>query len=226
MTDTQLFMVCLVVPIVFGLAVQGWLKSTVSRYMKVPASGGRAGAEVARAILDANGLSAVGVEQARGGPLSDHYDPRQRVVRLSQPVFEGRSVAAVAIAAHECGHAMQHARAYAPMTVRSAIVPATNLASRFWVVLLLAGFVLQITGLITVAVVLYACVVLFQFVTLPVEFNASKRGKAVVAELGFVAESEADGVSKVLTAAAMTYVAAALAAVAQLLYFVSILGRN
>ena len=209
-----------IIPLVLGLAVQGWLKSTFARNSKIPVGSGLSGADVARRILDSNGLSDVPVLASKAGPLSDHYDPRKRTVNLSKPVFEGRSIAATAVAAHEVGHAIQHATAYAPMRARTAIWPIAAISSQAWTFFLIGGFLIQeLSGtLFTIALLLYAFAVLFQLVTLPVEFNASSRAKAQVATLGLASGPEQEGVSKTLTAAAMTYVAGALAALLQLVY--------
>ena len=207
-------------PLILGFAVQRWLKKTVGQQMAVPVLNGLSGAEAAREILDRNGLHAVPIERAAGGPLSDNYDPRKRTLFLSQPVYDGRSVASTAIAAHEVGHAIQHAKAYKPMEVRSALFPVVSFASNTWFILLLFGFFTRATGLVLVAVVLYGAVVLFQIVTLPVEFDASRRALRQITDLGLVTTGEHHGAKRVLTAAAMTYVAGALAALSQLAYFV------
>jgi hypothetical protein len=226
MGNLTLYLLYFIVPMVIGLAVQGWLRKTFATNSQRPVASGKSGAEVARAILDRNGLQGVPVQPSKAGPLSDHYDPRGRTVNLSEAVFAGRSVAATAVAAHEVGHAIQHARSYVPMTLRSAIWPVAALGSRAWMFLLIAGVVLQFSGLITLALIVFAAAVLFQFVTLPVEFNASRRAAAQLGDLGLVTDGEAVGVRRTLTAAAMTYVAGALAAVAQLLYFLTIFGGS
>jgi len=166
----------LLVPMVLGLAVQSWLKSTFTRNAKIAVGSGLSGAEVARRILDRHGLSDVPVVPSNASALSDHYDPRKRTVSLSRPVFEGRSVAATAVAAHEVGHAIQHATGYAPMKARTAIWPLAAFSSQTWIYFLLAGFfITNLSGtLFTIALVLYAFAVLFQIATLPVEFNASR----------------------------------------------------
>jgi uncharacterized protein len=215
-----LYFVFLVPPLLFGLAVQGWLRKQVAKYAAVPVGAGLSGAEVARQILDRNGLHGVPIGRAAGGPLSDHYDPRKREVFLSETVYDSRSVTASAIAAHEVGHAIQHARAYTPMQIRSALFPVVAFSSSFWMILLLGGVFLNAVGLIQVALLLYGAAVLFHFVTLPVEFDASRRAGVQLRELGLVsAGGEQQGVRRVLTAAALTYVAGALAALTQLLYF-------
>lgn len=220
MSGIGLYLVFLIPPLLLGLVVQGWLRKTVSTYQQVDTGGGLTGAQVARQILDRHGLHEVPVEPSPGGPLSDHYDPRRRSVHLSQGVYDSTSVAAAAIGAHEVGHALQHAKAYAPFRLRSAMFPAVSFASQAWFFLLIIGAVMNSIGMIQVAIALFAVVVLFQLVTLPVEFDASRRAMVQVRELGLVSEGERGGARKVLTAAAMTYVAAALAALTQLLYFV------
>lgn len=222
-----LYLLFFVPPLLLGFAVQAWLKKTVGQELRVTSASGLTGAQVAREILDRNGLHGVPVERAPGGPLSDNYDPRKRALFLSAPVFGGASVAATAIAAHEVGHAIQHAKSYKPMEVRTAIFPVVAFASNTWFLLLLFGAFANAVGLIKVAVALYAAVVLFQLVTLPVELDASRRALVQVSGLGLVSTGEQRGARRVLTAAAMTYVAGALAALAQLAYFLLVsLGGN
>jgi uncharacterized protein len=215
-----LYLLFFIPPFLLGLAVQHWLKKTVGQEMAVPVANGLTGAQVAREILDRNGLHAVPVERADGGALSDHYDPRKRGLFLSAPVYEGSSVASTAIAAHEVGHAIQHAKAYKPMEIRSALFPVVAFASNTWSLLLFAGFILNTVGLIQVAVLLFAAIVLFQLVTLPVEFDASRRALVQITDLGLVSSAEHQGARRVLKAAAMTYVAGALAALSMLMYYV------
>ena len=214
-----LYFAFLIPPLIIGFAVQHWLKKTVATNMQLDVMSGLTGAEIARQILDRNGLQGVPVEPSPGGPLSDHYDPRKKSVHLSEPVYGGRAVASTAIAAHEVGHAIQHARAYAPFRVRSAMWPAVAFASNAWIFLLLIGAFAQLFGLVTFAIILYGVVVLFQLVTLPVEFDASRRAMSQLSDMGLVTTGESQGARKVLTAAAMTYVAAALAALTQLAYY-------
>jgi len=214
-----LYVAFLLPPLLLGFAVQRWLKKTVTQEMAVSVANGLTGAQIAREILDRNGLHSVPVQRASGGPLSDNYDPRKRELFLSAPVYDGRSVASTAIAAHEVGHAIQHAKAYKPMEVRSALFPVVAFASNTWSLLLLAGFVLHALGLVKVAVVLFAAIVLFQLVTLPVEFDASRRALVQITDLGLVSSGEHRGARRVLTAAAMTYVAGALAAITTLAYY-------
>jgi Zn-dependent membrane protease YugP len=214
-----LYIVFLVPPLLLGLFVQHWLKRTVAANMALEVQSGLSGAEIARRILDQNGLPGVPVELAPGGPLSDHYDPRKKAVFLSEPVYSGHAVASSAIAAHEVGHAIQHAKAYTPFKIRSAMWPAVAFASNAWLFLLIGGALLGAFGFVKLAILLYAVVVLFQFVTLPVEFDASRRAMAQLGGMGLVTTAESAGAKKVLTAAAMTYVAAALAALTQLAYY-------
>jgi Zn-dependent membrane protease YugP len=219
MSGLGLYIVFLVPPLLFGLAVQAWLKRTVGRNSNVPVHTGLTGAQVARQILDRNGLTEVPVHHAAGGALADHYDPRKRAVFLSETVHDHASVTGTAVAAHEVGHAIQHARAYVPMQIRSAIFPVVAFASSFWTILLVGGLVLGALGLVQLAILLYAVAVLFHFVTLPVEFDASRRAGQQLRALGLVTTGEGQGVNRVLRAAALTYVAGALAALTQLLYF-------
>jgi Zn-dependent membrane protease YugP len=224
--DWTLYIICFGVPLILGLAVQGWLRSTFSKNSRVPVGSGMTGAEVARRVLDSNGLQSVPVHPSKAGPLSDHYDPRTRGVFLSEAVFTGRSVAATAVAAHEVGHAIQHAQAYAPMRLRAAIWPVAAFGSQAWFFILLMGVIFGAFGLVQLALIVFALVIAFQIVTLPVEFNASRRAMAQIRQLGLVSDTEAVGARQTLTAAAMTYVAGALASIAQLLYFLAIFGRN
>lgn len=220
-----LYIAFLIPPLVIGLAVQWWLKKTFAEQAKVEVMNGMTGAQVARAVLDANGLQEIPVVETPGA-LTDHYDPRKRSVHLSQPVFGGESVSSSAVAAHEVGHAIQHAQGYAPMRFRSALFPAVAFSSSIWMWLLIIGLLLQLSGLLLIAIILYAIAVLFHFVTLPVEFDASRRAGIQLRELGLVTSGEGAGVKSVLNAAALTYVAGALAALTQLLYFVLIFLGN
>ena len=226
MTSFTLYILCFLVPLIVGLAVQGWLRSTFAHNSRVPISNGKTGADVAREILDRNGLTDVQVQPSKAGPLSDHYDPRNTSVFLSEPVYAGRSVAATAVAAHEVGHAIQHQQEYAPMKARSAIWPVAAFGSQAWFFLLIGGLLFRTFGLVQLALIVFAAVVVFQLVTLPVEFNASRRAAAQLKTLRLVNDAEAVGVRKTLTAAAMTYVAGALASIAQLLYFLMLFGGS
>jgi uncharacterized protein len=224
--DFTLFLVFMVPPLLLGLGVQAWLKRTFAKYSNVQLSSGLAGAQVARTMLDRNGLTEVPVEMSPGGALSDHYDPRKKALFLSQPVYEPPSVAAAAVAAHETGHALQDSRGYVPLKIRSAMYPAVAFASTAWIWLLIIGAILGALNLVALALILYAVAVAFHLVTLPVEFNASSRAAGQLRELGLVGPTESEGVEKVLRAAAFTYVAGALAALSLLLYYALIFFGN
>jgi hypothetical protein len=218
-------LVFLVIPVALGFWAQHRVKSTFAKNLEVGVASGLSGAEVARRILDANGLNEVPVEETPGS-LSDHYDPRSRSVHLSPEVYRGVSVASTSVGAHEVGHAIQHAQASAFFKVRSALFPAVQFASNIWVLLLFGGLLLGALQLAWLGVLLFAIVVLFQLVTLPVEFDASKRARRQLQDLGLVASSEGNGVQATLNAAAWTYVVAALIAITQLLYFLSLLNNR
>ncbi len=194
------------------------VKGTFARYSKRSTRAGVSGAEIARAILRSNGIDDVHVERVPGS-LSDHYDPMNRVLRLSEPVYGSSSMAALGVAAHEVGHAIQHAQGYAPLKFRSAWVPVANVASGLSGILLMAGFFLGMAGLAKIGVVAFAATTLFTLITLPVEFDASKRALIALEGGGFVTEEELTGARRVLNAAAMTYVAAFVTSLLQLLYF-------
>ncbi|MCU9593686.1 zinc metallopeptidase [Caldibacillus thermolactis] len=195
------------------------VRSTYSKYSKVPGSTGATGYDVARRILDAHGLYDVQIEEIRG-VLSDHYDPRSKVVRLSSDIYHGHSLAAIAVAAHECGHALQDQEDYAFLRFRSALVPLASFGSNISWILIIAGIFFTMTNLLLLGIIFMAFAVLFQVVTLPVEFNASSRAMNQVVELGLIRNEEESGARKVLNAAAMTYVAAAAVAVIELLRFI------
>lgn len=200
------------------------VKSQFARFSRVAVRSGMTGAQAAAAVARAGAANDVRIER-HGGFLTDHYDPRTKTLRLSPDVYDGRSVASIAVAAHEAGHAIQDAEAYAPLSFRSAIVPVANIGNRLWILPFLFGLILQgspVGSVLTqIGILLFAGVVLFQLVTLPVEFDASRRAKAVLAQTGIVqTPEEARGVSGVLDAAAMTYVAAAAAGILQLLYLI------
>lgn len=209
--------------LLLGLWAQARVRGTFNQYAKVATSRGLTGAQVARQLLDEQGLYDVQVEETQGF-LSDHYDPRNRVLRLSPDVYRTPSVAAAGVAAHEMGHALQHADLYAPLQIRSAIVPAVQFGSMLGPILFIIGFLLNFTSLAWLGVIFFALAVVFSLVTLPVEFDASKRAKKLLAGSGLLFDSEVRGVDKVLDAAALTYVAAAVAAIGQLLYYVMLLG--
>ena len=206
--------------IVFSVWAQWRVKSTFARFSKVGLRSGMSGAEAARAIVAASGLAGVRVER-HGGFLSDHYDPRAKTLRLSPDVYDGRSVAAVAVAAHEAGHSLQDATGYAPLVLRSQLVPVTQIGAQLWFWPFMAGLFFNLAGLMWLGVIFFAAVVVFQLVTLPTEYDASNRAKAVLATSGIVTTAEeARGVESVLGAAALTYVAALVASLLQLVYMV------
>lgn len=212
----------IIVPAIICIIAQINVTSTYNRYHKIRNARGLTGAETARQILDLNGLTHVQIERVSGS-LSDHYDPSANVVRLSESVYDQTSVAALGVAAHECGHAVQHAQNYAPVLIRSNLVPIVNFCSRAWYFVFILGLLATSflgSTLLWVAVFLFAGVALFQIVTLPVEFDASRRAMQILETQGFLEGSEVSGAKKVLTAAALTYVAALLQSLAQLLRLV------
>ena len=210
-----MYFVCIAPAFLLGLWAQSRVKSAYAKGRRQPAP--LSGAAAARHILDSAGLQNIEIETV-GGHLSDHYDPRHKVLRLSNEVYQSRSLAAVGIAAHEAGHAIQDARAYAPLVVRNIAVPAAGFGSNIGFALVFIGLFFTLKPLVWVGIGLFSCVVFFQLVNLPVEFNASSRAKAQLAQLGIVGQQEMVFVDKVLGAAALTYVAATLQAIATLLY--------
>lgn len=213
----------LMIAIVISLYAQFKVSSSFNKYLRIPSRIGLSGREAARMILDRNGLHDVEVEPIAGN-LTDHYDPRKRIVRLSRNVYDGRSLASVAVAAHEVGHAMQHSEGYFPLIIRNNIAPIASLSSRFVWILVLLGFIIS-PFLLDVGIMLYLAIVLFQVITLPVEFNASRRALLQL-EDGIVSRDEIGGSKKVLQAAALTYVAATLVAIGQLLRLLALSGRR
>ncbi len=218
-----LYLVLVMPAVLLSLWASIKVKSTFAQYSRVRTRRGISGAETAKAILLANGIHDVRVEEVKGF-MTDHYDPRQRVLRLSPDVYRGQSVSSVGVAAHEVGHALQHGDGYAPLALRSFCVPVASIGSNLAWPLLVIGALLQMTALAYAGLVLFGSVVLFQLVTLPVEFNASSRAIAQISHLGLVSREEEDGARRVLFAAAMTYVAAAVVALLNLLYWLMRLG--
>ena len=207
--------------ILLGLIVQIRLSTTYSRYSKVQSRTGMTGYTAARRILDAAGLRHVPIECIQG-ELTDHFDPRSNVLRLSNGVYNSSSVAAIGVAAHECGHAIQYAEEYTPMKVRGALVKVTNCSSSISMFIVILGLIFSFRELALVGVALFSVVVLFQLVTLPVEFNASRRAVKILD--GYMDREELSGVKSVLSAAAMTYVAALVSAIFQLIRLLAIVG--
>lgn len=213
--------ILLMIPaILISLYASFKVKSTTNRYFNVRSQRGMTGADVARRILDSNGLNNVPIYPVRG-LLSDHYDPRNRTVSLSENVYYGNSVTSISVAAHECGHAIQHSRAYFPLTFRSAIVPAVHFASSASWFVIMAGFIIS-PRFLYIGIMLFAATVIFQIITLPVEFNASRRALVQLESLGIVGSDERKECRKVLSAAALTYVAAALASILELVRLIII----
>ena len=213
--------------LLLGIWAQVKLSHAYGKYSRVPVESGMTGAEAAREILDQAGLNNVPVTEIPGR-LSDHYDPAKRALFLSSDNYHGRTVAAVGVAAHESGHALQHQAAYALFNFRMAIVPITQFSSMAYAGIFLAGFIFRtlFAKFILIAIALFAVTTLFQLVTLPVEFDASRRAKQQLFRLGLVREDERAGVSKVLDAAALTYVAALVSSIMQLLYLLTMSRRN
>ncbi|QOS97621.1 zinc metallopeptidase [Brevibacterium sp. JNUCC-42] len=211
----------------FGLTMwaQFRVKGTFSKYSEVPVSSGMTGAEAARHMLDSNGLSHIPVEHIPG-TLTDHYDPISKTVRLSDPVYFNDSISAVSVACHEVGHAIQHKVDYPMLVARHRIFPLVNLTSGIAPFLLLGGIFLKVSGLFLLGIIAFSVAVLFQVITLPVEFNASSRAKDLMIKMGYIRNSEERGVKAVLGAAALTYVAAALMSMLQLLEYVWLFRRN
>lgn len=221
----------LLAAIVITMGTQAKVSSNFNKYSRIKNRRGISGAEAARIVLDANGLEDVQIEQIRG-TLTDHYDPRKRVLRLSQSVYGVDSVAAVSVACHEAGHAIQHAVSYAPLKIRNSIVPVVNVASRFSWLLIFIGIGLLYAGnyigdmIFNIGVIAFVAVIIFHAVTLPVEFDASRRALKQMEAQGIIIEGEDSGARKVLGAAAMTYVASLAMAVANLLRILALRGRD
>lgn len=227
MDSTWLYLILVVPAFILSLVAQAKVKSTYSKMAKVRNTSGYTGAQAAAAVLRHYGIMDVRIEET-SGKLSDHFDPRSKVIRLSRDVYYGNSIAAVGIACHEAGHAAQHNQGYVPIKVRNAIIPVCNIGSYLGIPLAFAGYFLGFEPLILVGLGLYSLIAVFQLVTLPVEFNASARAIRVIDENGLLrSEEEISGAKKVLSAAAMTYVAALAVTLANLLRFaILFLGRG
>ena len=215
------YLIYFAIIVLIPLWAQMKVKNTFARYSRVPTSSYRSGAEVAREILNANGLYNVGIEEGRGF-LSDHYDPRSKTVRLSPGNYHGHSIASAAVAAHECGHAIQDGEGYAFLRFRHMLVPVANFGSNASWILIMIGILAHMSGMLLIGIIFMAAAVLFQIITLPVEFNASNRAMNQVVSLGLIGNREEREARKVLNAAALTYVAAAAVAVLELLRLVLI----
>ncbi len=214
----------LVLPaVLLSLWAQVRVNSTFSKYQKQISQRRMTGFDAARRILDSNGLSHIRIEHIRGN-LTDHYDPKANVIRLSDGVYNSESIAAMGVAAHEAGHAVQHSVNYAPIKIRNSVLPLANIGSRASIPLALLGFLLGIESLVSFGIILFGAVVIFQLVTLPVEFNASSRAVETLFSSGMIGEDEKKGVKKVLGAAALTYVAAAITSLMSLLRLILIFG--
>ena len=221
-----LYLTVAVVSMVIMLIAQALVKSRFSRYSKVSNSRGMTGRDAAEAVLHANGVTGVSIERCKGS-MTDHYDPRSNVIRLSETVYDSCSIAAVGVAAHEAGHAVQYAENYFPIRVRTAILPLAQHGPMIGIILMFLGAALSFFGMVVTGLVLFGMTFLFQFATLPVEFNASHRALNTITEQGLLNPAEYDGAKKVLTAAALTYVAAMIQSLLTLLYYaVRLLGNN
>ncbi|GLC32761.1 zinc metallopeptidase [Clostridium omnivorum] len=217
--------IILVPAMLISIWAQMKINSAYEKNSKIASRNGYNGAQVARMLLDSNGLYDIPVEIIPG-KLSDHYDPSRRVMRLSEGVFYGTSVASIGVAAHETGHAIQHKESYGPLILRNTIVPVVTFSSNASWIIFILGFFLGMPGLIKIGIILFSAVVVFQLITLPVEFNASSRALAILEDRGILIGDEIGNAKEVLNAAAMTYVAAALTAISQLLRLIVLSRRN
>lgn len=218
-------MIILIPGLLLAMYAQAKVSSTYNRYKKVTSHSGYTGAQFARKMLNDNGLYDVTITQI-SGRMSDHYDPRANQVRLSAEVYNGTSIASLGIAAHEVGHAVQHATNYFPLTVRNLVVPVTNFSSSIYMLFIFIGIIMNSFSMIQFGIMLFAVIVIFQVITLPVEFNASRRAIATLGGDGVLDAEELSGAKRVLGAAAMTYVAAMVTAVLQLLQLLMVFGGN
>lgn len=215
------YLLLILVPILVGLWAQMKIRSAYTKYMQIPSRGGITGREAAQAVMQSAGIDDVEIVQCHG-TLTDHYDPTHKRLALSEANYSGHSLAALGVAAHEAGHAIQHKKAYAPLNLRMSLVPVTNIASQFLPVIMFGGFFFFHSPLfINLGIAVYLVLTVFQLVTLPVEFDASKRAKTQLVGLGIIGKDELIGVNKTLDAAAYTYVAAFVSSLGWLLYFLS-----
>lgn len=219
------YLVFILPAVIITLWAQIKVKTTFNKYAKIYSQNGITAYDAVRKILDANGLTNVVIEHISGS-LTDHYDPKERVIRLSDSVYSSMSVASIGVAAHEAGHAIQHAKSYAPLALRNAVYPVVNISSQAAIPLIFIGFLINSLNLVYLGIILFSAVVLFQLITLPVEFNASGRALKILKDYNILSSNELGGAKRVLSAAAMTYVASALVAAAQLLRFVLMARRR
>ncbi len=219
--DIILIAAILIIPMIAEIKI----RSAYSKYMREANASGISGTEVARQILDKHGLNSVYVVETPG-TLTDHYDPRRKTVRLSSSIFSDCSVASIAVAAHECGHAIQDKEGYFFLRLRSLIYPVVNIATSLSYFIIIVGFLLELIDLIYIGIGFSACGLLFQIITLPVEYDASRRAKEEIHKMGFASSSEEEGVAKMLNAAALTYVAGVLASALQILRLLLRLNRR
>jgi Zn-dependent membrane protease YugP len=218
MSGVTLWLVCAGVPLLFGLWAQSQVSRTFKRYSQVPPRSGLTGAQAAAEVLRASGLPDLKIQEVPGR-LSDHYDPRNRTLNLSPDVGRAATLAAVGVACHEAGHALQDAARYRPMQIRQTLVPAAQFGQSLWFLPVVIGLVIGATGLVTIGLILFSAVVLFQLVTLPVEFDASRRALGAIEQRQILMADEISGARAVLRAAALTYVAGFVASLGQLVYF-------
>ncbi len=220
------YYIVLIIPaMLLGAFAQWKVSSTFNRYKTVNSFYGITAADAARRILDSHGLQHIRIEHIRGN-LTDHYDPAHNVIRLSDSVYNSTSIASIGVAAHETGHAIQYAENYMPIKIRNAIVPIANLGSTLSLPLILLGIIIDMSGLVTFGIIAFSMVALFQLITLPVELNASNRALAILDEKHFLEKEELNGAKKVLSAAALTYVAALITSLAQLLRLILLYGKR
>jgi Zn-dependent membrane protease YugP len=217
--------IILIPAILFAAFAQRKINSTFNTYLRVRNSNGYTGLQVARTILDNHGLQNIPIELINGN-LTDHYDPRKRILRLSNAVYNGNSLASVGVAAHECGHAVQHQEEYGPLAIRNMIAPVASIGSQLSWILVIAGFIFGWLQLIDLGILFFSIAVIFQLITLPVEYNASGRAITMLTEYNLVPEVEIGPVKKVLSAAALTYLAATIVAVMQLVRLLLLRGRR
>lgn len=218
-------MLLLIPALIMSMWAQGKISSTYKKYKDIRTINGYTGEKIARMMLDVAGLYDVPVMES-SGELSDHYDPRRRLIKLSREIFYGTSIAAAGIAAHEVGHAIQHQERYKPLVLRTSVASAVNFSSQISMILFFLGLFLGISGLTTIGIIFFSAAVIYQIITLPVEFNASKRALLTLESRGILFGDEIKGAKNVLSAAAMTYVAAALMSISQLIRLIALSNRN